>query len=97
MLKQIIAAREAAGKHPFPPEHLSVDEVREVVSRPDFIEASVSHPHRELYYTESKTEENPFARVVVDYKGCDNRGIAVSWSRYKHTAQTVERIWTREG
>ena len=97
MSRQVVKAREAAGKHPFPPEHLETEEVRRVVTEPDFIEESISNAERNVYYKVSETEENPFARVVVDFGNCENRGIAISWSRYKHTAQSYSRIWTKEG
>lgn len=97
MSKSIIAAREAAGKHPCPPEHLDVSDARDVVSDPDFIEPSISIPDRDVYYKVSSSDLHPFARVVVDFSKNAKRGVAISWSRYKHTAQSTGRKWEREG
>lgn len=97
MSKSIIKARESAGKHPFPPEHLDVFDVKEVVSDPDFIEPSISKPKRDVYYKVISSEPHPFSRVVVDFSKDAERGIAISWSRYKHTAQSTGRKWEKDG
>lgn len=97
MSRQVVKAREAAGKHPYPPEHLAVEEVRDIVADPDFINRSTSHELREVYYKVVETEENSYARLVVDFGNCENRGIAISWSRYKHPVQSGGLVWSKEG
>lgn len=97
MSKSVIRWREASGKHPFPPERLEPCEAREVISDPDRIDESASHETRDIYYKVYENEENPYARVVVDFKDNENRGIAISWSRYRHPVSSYGAKWRKEG
>lgn len=83
MLKSIAAAREVMGKHPVPPEFLSTQDVRVVISDPDRIDESVQKADRDIFYKIEEEENNPYSRVIVDFRDDPNKGIIISWSRYK--------------
>lgn len=77
-----VDARQAAGKHPDPPEALDTDGVRACVSKPSRIDATVRYSTRDIYYRYEPREKNPYARAVVDF-GHDGVGTVISWSRYE--------------
>ena len=81
MYKSIVDIRQ--GKHSAPPEYLSIDEARAIVTDPDRIDESSSHPKRDIYYKFNSAMEFPHARVVADFSGAEDDGIIISWSRYK--------------
>lgn len=93
MLKSIIDARESAGKHDSDIERLSPDEVREVISDPDRIDYSAKSQTRDVYYKVDSTKEHPFSRAVVDFR--NERGIVISWSRYKKTVSSFGVKWRK--
>ena len=96
MLKSIVDMRERMGKHPDPPEFLSSDGVREVVSDPDRIDESVSSAFRDVYYRTELEEEYPHARAVVDFRDDPQRGVVVSWSRYETPVSSYGVKWRRD-
>lgn len=96
MLKSIVEMRERLGKHADPPEFLSTDGVREVVSNPDRIDESVSSAHRDVYYRMDSEEEYPYSRAVVDFRDDPQRGVVVSWSRYETPASSYGVKWRRD-
>lgn len=96
MLKSVARHRDSLGKHSMPPEHLSVMDAKSVVNDPDRIDESVSYGSRNIYYQVDNAEENPCARVVVDFKGDVKKGTVVSWSRYKKPVASYGVVWSKE-
>lgn len=98
MLRSIIEARRKAGKHPGPPDHLDPDEARKVIEEPTRIdETSRSKTSSTFnYYKISEDEPNPYARVTVRFKAGDNRGLAISWSRYNRPASLLDIDWPED-
>lgn len=83
MLKPIEAAREMMGKHPVPPEFLSTQEVRVVISDPDRIDESAQKADRDIYYKIEAEEDYQYSRAIVDFHDDPHKGTVISWSRYE--------------
>lgn len=92
MLKSIAKMREVAGKHSSDIERLDVSGVRKVVEEPDEIAISSSIPTRDIYYRKEDDREHPYARAVVDFSDGE-RGIVISYSRYKHQVKSSGTRW----
>lgn len=83
MLKPIEQARESMGKHPVPPEFLSTQDVRVVISDPDRIDESAQKADRDIYYKIEEQEDYQYSRAIVDFSGDPHKGTVISWSRYE--------------
>lgn len=83
MLKPIEEAREKMGKHPVPPEFLSTQDVRVVISDPDRIDESVQKADCDIFYKIEEEEDHQYSRAIVDFRDDPHEGIIISWSRYK--------------
>lgn len=83
MLKPIEEAREKMGKHPVPPEFLSTQDVRVVISDPDRNDESVQKADRDIFYKIEEEEDHQYSRAIVDFRDDPHKGIIISWSRYK--------------
>lgn len=95
MLRSVHEAREGLGKHAGPPEYLSTDDVRVVVSDPDRIDESVRSESRNIYYKSDTEQEYPYSRAVVDFRGDSRRGVVISWSRYLHPVASYGVLWKK--
>lgn len=95
MRHSIVDARTC--KHAEPPEHLSVDEARQVIADPDRIDVSSSNPCRDVYYRVRSGQDYPYSRVVVSYQDDERRGLAISWSNYAHPVSSGGMRWSKEG
>lgn len=83
MLKPIEEAREMMGKHPVPPEFLSTQDVRVVISDPDRIDESARKANREIYYKIEELEDYKYSRAIVVFQDDPHKGTVISWSRYE--------------
>ncbi len=62
MLKPIEQARESMGKYSVPPEFLSTQDVRVVISDPDRIDESAQKADRDIYYQIEEQEAYQYSR-----------------------------------
>lgn len=96
MLKSIAAAREKMGKHPVPPEFLSTQDVRVVISDPDRIDESAQKADRDIFYKIEEEEDHQYSRAIVDFRDDPHKGIVISWSRYKMPAASYGIKYQKE-
>lgn len=83
MLKPVEQARESMGKHPVPPEFLSTQDVRVVISDPDRIDESAQRADRDIYYKIEEQEDYQYSRAIVAFRDDPHKGTVISWSRYE--------------
>lgn len=94
MLKSVKNAR--ASKHAEPPEYLSTEDVKSLVSDPDRIDESSHMINRSMYYCFDDSMDHRCARAVVDFSESPARGVVVSWSRYKNAVSSSGVIYWKD-
>ena len=83
MLKPIERARELMGKHSVPPEFLSTQDVRVIISDPDRIDESAQKADCDIFYKIEEQEDYQYSRAIVDFRDDPLKGTVISWSRYE--------------
>ena len=83
MLKPIERARESMGKHSVPPEFLSTQDVRVIISDPDRIDESAQKADCDILYKIDEQEDYQYSRAIVDFRDDPLKGTVISWSRYE--------------